>query len=113
LVPIVIRNSNIPQLLSVVIDVYAITLWPFIFIRDDGNETTIRHETIHIKQYNELLVIGFLFLYTYDWLVGLIKYQNKAEAYFNIRFEQEAYSNQKDENYLSSRQKFAWLSYRV
>ena len=59
-IPVIVKNSKIPNLLSWVIDVYAITLWPFVFIRDDGNERTINHETIHIKQYNELFVVGFL-----------------------------------------------------
>lgn len=99
--------------MSWVIDVYAITLWPFVFIRDEGNEITVRHETIHIKQYNELLVIGFLAIYLYDWLKGVIKYRDTQRAYYQIRFEQEAYENQKDPSYLASRSIFAWRNYSV
>ena len=111
--PIVIKNSKIPELMSLVIDVYAITLWPFVFIRDEGNTRTINHETIHIKQYNELLVIGFLLVYLWDWIHRLIKYRNGEKAYYRIRFEQEAYENDNNLNYLSERSKFAWLKYKV
>ncbi len=112
-IPIIVKNSKIPKFLSWVIDVYAITLWPFVFIRDDGNERTINHETIHIKQYNELFVIGFLLIYAFDWVRGLIKYKDKEKAYYMIRFEQEAYNNDSDFDYLSKRKKYAWLEYKV
>ena len=109
----IIRNSKVPRWLSIVIDVYAITLWPFVFIRDEGNDRTINHETIHIKQYNELLVIGFYFVYLFDWLHGLIKYRDGQIAYYRIRMEQEAYENDKDIHYLKDRKLFSWLKYRV
>jgi len=112
-IPIIVKNSKIPKTLSWVIDVYAITLWPFIFIRDEGNDRTVNHETIHIKQYNELFVLGFLFLYLYDWIHGLIKYKDKQTAYYKIRFEQEAYHYDKDLSYPSNRKRFAWRNYRV
>ena len=111
--PVIVRNSKIPNIMSLVIDVYAITLWPFVFIRDEGNERTINHETIHIKQYNELFVIGLLLIYLWDWVHGLIKYKNGEKAYYRIRFEQEAYENDKNLNYPLERNKFAWLSYKV
>ena len=111
--PIIVRNSRIPGLMSLVIDAYAITLWPFVFIRDEGNKETINHESIHIKQYNELFVLGFLIIYLWDWLHGLVKYKSGQKAYYRIRFEQEAYEHDKDLNYLDSRSKFSWLSYKV
>ena len=111
--PIVVTNSRVPKLLSWFINAYAITLWPFVFIRDEGNDRTINHETIHIKQYNELLVVGFLGLYLWDWLHGLLKYRNSQTAYYRIRFEQEAYENDKDVNYLTNRKRFAWRQYKV
>ena len=111
--PIIVKNSKIPKMLSWVIDVYAITLWPFVFIRDEGNDRTINHETIHIKQYNELLVIGFLVLYLYDWVHGLIKYRDSQKAYYRIRFEQEAYENDQNILYVPSRKRFSWRNYSV
>jgi len=110
---IIVHNSIIPKLLSWVIEIYAITLFPFIFIRDDGNIVTENHENIHITQYAELFVFGFLFLYVFDFLKGLIKYRNKEKAYMMIRFEQEAFEMEKDLNYLDNRESFAWRKYRV
>ena len=111
--PIIVRNSWVPKALSWVINAYAITIWPFAFIRDEGNDRTINHETIHIKQYNELLVIGFYFVYLFDWLHGLMKYRDGQIAYYRIRMEQEAYENDKDIHYLKDRKLFSWLKYRV
>jgi len=111
--PIIVKNSKVPKMMSLVINVYAITLWPFIFIRDDGDERVIRHESIHIKQYSELFVVGFLILYLYDWIKGLIKYRNKEAAYYNIRFEQEAYMYDVVDGYLENRSKYEWRKFNV
>lgn len=111
--PIIVKNSKVPKIMSLVINVHAITLWPFIFIRDDGDERLIRHESIHIKQYNELFVVGFLILYLYDWVKGLIKYKDKTKAYYNIRFEQEAYMYDAVDGYLETRSKYEWSKFSV
>ena len=111
--PIIVRNSKLPKALSWFMEIGGITLFPFIFIRGEGNEQLIRHESIHIAQYAETLVLGFLVLYLYDFLLGLYKYRNFNDAYRSIRFEREAYGNEHDENYLEMRQNFAWLKYKV
>lgn len=110
--PIIVRNSRIPKMLSIVIDVYAITIWPFVFIRDNGNEITINHESIHIKQQEELWIIPFYVLYLFEWIKNLISDMNKRDAYLNISFEKEAYNNQKDFTYLQKRDRMAWKKYR-
>jgi hypothetical protein len=111
--PIFVENSRIPALLSWVIEIWAITLFPFVFCRGELNEETKRHETIHHRQYVELLVVGFLFLYFVDYLHGFIKYRDSQKAYYRIRFEQEAYSNDIYEDYLEKRRLFSWLKYKV
>ena len=111
--PIIVRNSLIPRLMSVFIRVHAITLWPFIFIRDEGNNTTLNHERIHIRQQAELWIIGFYILYVLDWFKGLRIYDDAGAAYAFIRFEQEAYENQNDAYYWLTRKKFAWKNYIV
>ena len=111
--PIIVRNSKLPKALSWFMEIGGITLFPFIFIRGEGNEQLIRHESIHIAQYAETLVLGFLVLYLYDFLLGFYKYRNFNDAYRSIRFEREAYGNEHDENYLEMRQNFAWLKYKV
>ena len=37
-------------------------------IDDFINKETINHESIHIRQYNELFVLGFLLIYLWDWV---------------------------------------------
>ena len=114
--PYHVFNSSVPKYLSVFITIGAITLWPFIFYRTSKKETSnvlIEHESIHIKQYNETYVFGFLVLYIYDWIHGILKYGDSNEAYYRIRFEQEAYANASTENYSELREPFAWRDYTV
>ena len=111
--PIIIKNSIIPKLFSIFINVYAITLFPFIFIRDEGNQRTINHESIHFRQQRELLVIFFYILYVADWIRGLIKYRSKSYAYMRIRFEQEAYDYDMHDFYLIARKRNSWKKYKV
>ena len=108
--PIIIKNSKVPKILSWVITIRAITLFPFIFIVDDGDETLIRHESIHIRQQLELLVLGFYPIYVIDYAIKYFKYGNGSRAYYNIVFEQEAYNNQHEKGYLVRRR--LWECFR-
>lgn len=110
---IVIKNSKLPKLLSWFMDIGGITLFPFIFIRGEGDDRLINHESIHIAQYSELFVVGFLVLYVYDFLTNFIKFRNFKESYYNIRFEREAYANDNNLEYLDTREKFAWRKYKA
>ncbi|MEG1200098.1 MAG: hypothetical protein RSD53_11940, partial [Algoriella sp.] len=67
------------------------------------NKTLINHETIHIIQQVELLVIPFYIWYLTEYLFRLIQYKNQHKAYRNISFEREAYANEKNPNYLKER----------
>ena len=109
-----ILNSRVPALVSWFFPVAAIALWPFVFVRK-GYDTPrlIAHEAIHIKQYNELFVVGFLVLYLYDWVIGLRKYRSTQAAYKQIRFEQEARAGESDPEYPNTRERFAWRSFKV
>ena len=112
--PIIVKNSIVPKLLSWFFRISAITLWPFIFIRKNhATPSLINHEKIHIRQCNELLVIGQYILYSWDFLHGLMKYRSIKKAYRQVRFEQEAYENQHDLNYLNVRPKYNWRKYTV
>lgn len=114
--PINIFNSKIPQMLSIFINIGAITLWPFVIYRykkEDVSEITLNHEAIHIRQQEELWVIGFYILYVYYWLKNFFfVYHDSNIAYYNIPFEIEAYKNQEDFEYLSNREKQSWWKYR-
>ncbi|MDD1540284.1 hypothetical protein FO702_12380, partial [Riemerella anatipestifer] len=48
-------------------------------------------------------ILPFFVWYGLNYLWNLIKYKNHREAYRNIIFEQEAYENQQDLEYLKNR----------
>ena len=107
----IIRNSIVPRLLSVFISAYAVAIYPWIFIRDEGNEVVINHERIHLHQQKELLLIGFYFLYVMFWLIGLVRYRSFFTAYYEIPFEREARANEGDWVYTLNRKRWAWRHY--
>ena len=113
--PFFFENSKVPVWLSKLapIEISAITLGPLVFSRGVISEKTKRHETIHYQQYIELLFIGFLVIYLYDYLyAALIKRKGFTRAsYLAIRFEQEAWQCDDYEDYLENRQRFAWRNY--
>ena len=109
----VIISPFLCQLFSVVVSVGGITLWPFIIFREAPSEVDERHERIHLKQQAELLVLGFYAVYVYDWLRNRARGFTSTDAYMLIRFEQEAYANERDPQYLAKRKPWAWLDYRA
>ena len=96
--PFFIENSKLPVWLSYLapIEIGAITLGFLVISRGEMSETTRRHETIHYQQYLELLFIGFLLIYFYDYIRNLLRGMSGQEAYYNLRAEKEAYSNHDD-----------------
>ena len=84
----------------------AITLYPFIFVRNDSDKydkELINHERIHLRQQKELLVLPFCIWYFLDFLFKYLRYRNWDKAYRNIIFEREAYANQSNLDYLKVR----------
>lgn len=72
---------------------------------------TLRHEEIHTRQMKEMLFVGFYLWYAVEWIVRLMVYWNCHKAYKTVGFEQEAYLNEMDKEYLGSRRLFAWMKY--
>ena len=115
----------------------AMNIWPFLFIRKEEEKyvtpTVLNHEEIHSCQQLEMLIpglilviasicIGFgwwsvLFLpvfywwYLIEWIIKCILYVDSKKAYYEIAFEKEARSNEKNLEYIPNRKHFAWLSY--
>lgn len=84
-----------------------------IYFRDahkPKSDRVLRHEYIHVLQQDELGFYKFLLLYCWQWVIGLIKFQ---KAYLNIKFEREAYANQKNIGYLKRRKPFNWKNYGI
>lgn len=78
----------------------AMNLFGILFARKEFkplSEWTINHERIHTAQQREWLYIGFFILYLIEFI---------AKGYGGISFEQEAYRNAYDGNYLKTRKHF-------
>jgi hypothetical protein len=86
----------------------AINLFGIIFSRNELSAKSKNHESIHTAQMKELLYIFFYIFYLIEWLIRLCLGKN---AYHKISFEQEAYMNQSDFNYLENRKPYAWAKY--
>lgn len=83
-----------------------ITIFPFIFLlseKDQQNKILINHEKIHLQQQKELFIIFFYLWYGLNFLWNYFKYKNWDKAYRNIIFEREAYTNERNLNYLKQR----------
>jgi len=115
--PIVIYNDKILKSLSWFMPIGGMALFPFIILREKyqkqtkfwikKNAETINHETIHFKQALELGVIGFYLLYVLEFLIKLFIYGK--DSYMNISFEREAYNNDSNLEYLSTRKPYSWV----
>lgn len=80
----------------------------------------LNHELIHTDQFKDVLYIFFWIIYCVEWLIKIpcswfykqpINQKITKVAYRSISFEQEAYYNQYDFNYLENRKKFNWIKY--
>lgn len=90
----------------------AINLFGLLYVRKEYegkiNSRTLNHESIHTAQMRELLYVGFYLIYITEWFIRLFM---RGNAYRNISFEREAYSNERDDEYLENRKSFAFLAY--
>lgn len=104
--------------------VAAVTNGAKIYIRKKhlNNEVLKRHEATHGYQYLDFLddcgkpwlaKLRFRKIYLGDYFHGLFRTFNHSLAYFNIRFEQEAYAKQHNVSYLANRPKHAWERYKL
>ena len=106
----IIYNNLIPFKGSI-----AINLFGVLFVRNEykkrfesgGFTTTLNHESIHTEQIKELGYIFFYIWYLIEWLLRL----PFGNAYYNISFEREAYTNEKNRNYLQTRKHYSFLKY--
>ena len=116
--PIIKYNDKLLDRLSWFMKIGGITLWPWVILRERYNSTSywkkraariINHESIHIKQQEEMLVLPFYIWYVTEWLIKVPIYFSFQKAYYNISFEREAFDNDDNLSYLNSRKKYAWI----
>lgn len=113
----------------------AIAIWPLVFVKTwPVSSRRKNHESIHLHQQFEVMVASaivlfvlcftciswwwicltpfvYYLLYTTEYFIRSIIYDNTDEGYRNISFEQEAIMNEYDFNYLKGRKAFAWIKY--
>lgn len=97
----------------------AVNLFGVLFVRDEYkdyvnsdkydayNTLFYNHESIHTEQIKELGYIFFYIWYLVEWILRL----PFGNAYYNISFEREAYTNEKNGKYLKTRKHYAFLKY--
>lgn len=90
-----------------------ITIAPFgIYLRDMNASNCVKtHEYIHWEQQKELLFIFFYIIYFIEWVIKLFVYGRNS--YYNLSFEREARSGEKNYLYPLIRSKFCWFKYII
>ncbi|MBX7224528.1 MAG: hypothetical protein K1X55_00725 [Chitinophagales bacterium] len=91
-----------------------ITIYPWILLSDEKylkNDTLVNHEKIHLRQQIETGVILFYIWYLVEFTIRLILLRNWEMAYKRISFENEAYENDEDLQYLNKRKHWAFLHF--
>ena len=98
---------------------YAIQLFGTIYIREEYKslpvrESTITHETLHLKQALDFGIgkFGFIIFYLFyglEWILKLPMYLFGKNPYRELSFEKEAYDNQYNPDYPNTRKRWAWI----
>lgn len=127
---IVIKNKFIPFK-----GYETINLFGILFTKKDVDYVEYNHEAIHTEQILECTVLGliiicficsilnqsllwllispftFYILYGLEYLVIRLFHKKQNDAYHDVSFEEEAYINQDNLNYIKSRFPFTWIIY--
>lgn len=89
-----------------------IALFPFVLVAQKRpSKRIINHEKIHLRQQIEMLIIPFYIWYLLEWIFLFVKYRSWWKAYRRISFEEEAYANENNLEYLQKRKLWAFLRY--
>ena len=91
-----------------------INLFGVLFARKEQGKLSkevLQHEYIHTLQMRELGYLPFYILYLLEWLLRVIFTHSFKKAYYNISFEQEAYTFQKYAEYPTWREKWKWCQF--
>ncbi len=89
-------------------------VFPFVIMKFSGdkkNKVFLNHERIHLRQQLELLIFPFFVWYLLEFVLRFIQYKNFDLAYRNISFEREAYTNEKDFDYLKRKSFWRFLKF--
>lgn len=91
---------------------HTINLFGILFTkRDHLTKDTVTHEQIHTAQMKEMLFVFFYLWYGIEYIIIRFFHKKQNSAYHDVSFEEEAYANQYNDNYLKMRKHYAWLKY--
>lgn len=134
----VFSDSLVAKFLLCLSSCHTITIGPFVLskLRNVQISQRVRnHECTHARQWIEmtvvtglliwvsmlvwgisvwwlgLAVLAFYFWYVLEYVIRFFIYKKPSKAYEKVSFEQEAYKNETDSNYLENSHYFAWLHY--
>ena len=127
---IVIKNKLVPFG-----DYDCINLFGILFTKIKLSDENINHENIHTVQLLELIPIGaiiilfidlfvnmslwyyllsictFYIFYCIEYLLIRLFHKKQKDAYYDVSFEEEAYINDKNLNYLKTRKRYSSFKY--
>jgi len=87
-------------------------LFPFILVKQPNpGPVLLNHERIHLRQQAELGIVLFYLWYVLEYLIRRLQYRQHYLAYRNISFEREAFANEQDLTYLTSRRWWTFWQY--
>lgn len=113
------KHNKILQLMLIIKNTWfpfgrytTLNLFGILFTKQDTlSERTIVHESIHAKQQLEMLFVLFYLWYAIEYCLIRLLHKTQNCAYHDVSFEEEAYANDDNKAYLSTRKHYAWLKY--
>lgn len=127
---IVIKNKFIPFK-----GYETINLFGVLFTRGDVDDIEYNHESIHSAQMIECMILAasviaitcitfniswwwlllavpmYYIQYCLEYVIIRFFHKKQGDAYHDVSFEEEAYNNEHNLNYLNHRKVFAWVQY--
>lgn len=104
---IIIKNNLIPFG-----DYSTINLFGILFTKEKSlSNKTINHESIHTAQMKEMGFIFFYLWYVIEYVLIRLFHKKQGDAYHDVSFEEEAYNNDDNLEYLKTRKHYSWFKY--
>lgn len=104
---IIIKNNLIPFG-----DYSTTNLFGILFTKEESlSNKTINHESIHTAQMKEMGFIFFYLWYVIEYVLIRLFHKKQGDAYHDVSFEEEAYNNDDNLEYLKTRKHYSWLKY--
>ena len=130
---IIIKNKILP----IGYGYSTINLFGILFTKKNNklSDKTINHESIHTEQIKEMMVVTLIILlltsfifnfslwylllaipsfyiwYGIEYLIVRFFHKKQHDAYHDVSFEEEAYANEYNLDYLKNRKHFCWFRY--